>query len=165
MRPQLPHRILEGRRRDPRRNLRHTSPFSLPPPPPSASVSESRVCVWFFDASVWVAEEITAGTEVTFDYKFKTFGKAQPCLCGAPSCRLLILPPPPPPPPPRFPCPDPPVPTPFSPPPSPPAVAPPPPTTPTPTPCNVVTGGAALQGHPYKMRRFKTSSVSGLLRS
>jgi len=35
-------------------------------------------------------KEIQRNQEVTFDYQFIHFGKAQTCLCGAPSCRGVI---------------------------------------------------------------------------
>ena len=35
-------------------------------------------------------KDIPAGTELTYDYKFKSFGTMQNCFCGAPTCRSLI---------------------------------------------------------------------------
>ena len=35
---------------------------------------------------IFASRDIPAGEELTFDYQFELFDKAQPCFCGAPSC-------------------------------------------------------------------------------
>ncbi|KAH7476740.1 Histone-lysine N-methyltransferase ASH1L [Phytophthora ramorum] len=42
--------------------------------------------------AIFALRDITAGEELTFDYKFESFSKAEitECLCGAPNCRKVI---------------------------------------------------------------------------
>lgn len=40
---------------------------------------------------IFTSREITAGEELTFDYKFERYGAiAQPCYCGEPNCKGFI---------------------------------------------------------------------------
>jgi SET domain-containing protein len=41
--------------------------------------------------AVFANREIAPGEELTYDYKFESFGSAQPCLCGAENCRGMIV--------------------------------------------------------------------------
>ncbi|KAJ3176274.1 Histone-Lysine N-Methyltransferase ash1l [Irineochytrium annulatum] len=39
---------------------------------------------------LFATADIEGGTELTYDYRFESFGPMQPCLCGAESCRGFI---------------------------------------------------------------------------
>ena len=45
----------------------------------------SETCIGIF-----ALKDIVRNAELTYDYKFKHFGEAMPCLCGAPQCSGII---------------------------------------------------------------------------
>ncbi|TPX68047.1 histone-lysine N-methyltransferase [Spizellomyces sp. 'palustris'] len=50
-----------------------------------ARLVDGEYCVGLFSS-----EDIFAGSELTYDYRFEAFGPMQQCLCGAKSCRGFI---------------------------------------------------------------------------
>ncbi|KAJ1328602.1 hypothetical protein BSLG_010334 [Batrachochytrium salamandrivorans] len=43
-----------------------------------------------FRVGIFATNNISAGTELTYDYRFDSYGPMQPCLCGAQNCRGFI---------------------------------------------------------------------------
>ncbi|KAI8852354.1 hypothetical protein BC829DRAFT_360616, partial [Chytridium lagenaria] len=53
---------------------------------PNCHIEKWSVCGEFC-VGVFASEDIPAGKEITYDYRFEAFGPMQRCLCGAPGCR------------------------------------------------------------------------------
>ncbi|KAJ3019152.1 Histone-Lysine N-Methyltransferase ash1l [Thoreauomyces humboldtii] len=51
-----------------------------------ARMVDGEYCVGLFSTS-----DIPADQELTYDYRFESFGPMQPCLCGARSCRARVV--------------------------------------------------------------------------